>query len=437
MEYKIIENNLSDFWEDKNKKSFGDKKVAIKLDKDIIQVESLGGDVFLQREGKRAKISTENKIVRGTIKDKDKLFLEDGVIIEFEDKKNILTMPKVNWNLWMGVMVLLLIMVVIFLGWKKTTEVNAENNYQKVYAVIKDNIDKSENIKSMDPETGLKLLNEAKGKIQEIKSNKKHENETNDLEKIINDKLAVGGSNEVIGFEELYDTKIADIVDRKYDKMEVFGEVAILVDRVSKKIVELNLMTKQVKKYDIDAEITNIIDLSFANKKIYFYDGRNIFDISKNKIADVGEIVYSKIISWNNSWYLLGQDGKIGKLTDGKTSQWTTDSAKLIDKPISMAIDGTVWVTDVSGNVANYEKGVVKKWEPSIRINDNILGITTTANSTKIAVVSDKKVYVFEKNSGKLLATNNLEKVGIIDAKMGINDQIFVLAKDQKIYKVK
>jgi len=443
VDYKIVKNNLSDFWEDKNEESFGSKKVTVKLDKNIIQVESLGGDVFLQRDGKRAKISKENQTIKGVIKDNDRLFLEDGVIIEFEDKKNILTMPKINWNLWIGVVVLLGLIIVIFLGWKKTTETSAEDNYQKVSAEIRDNIDKSENIKSIDPETSLKLLNEAKNKITQLKNNKKHETETNDLDKIINDKLAVGGSNDVISFTEIYDTKIADTVDRTYDKMIIANDEATVVESKNKKIVQINLSSGQVNRLEIDKEILDIVDVANINKKIYVYDGKNIWDSGKNKIADLEETVYSKIISWNKSWYLLGQDGKISKFTDNKVSVWTSEAAKLIDKPVGMAIDGTIWVVGQNGEVINYEKGVEKKWVPSITINPStgsgqaVLGITTTADSSKIAIVSDKKVYVFEKSSGKLVATNSFEKVGIIDAKMGTSDQIFVLAKDQKIYKVK
>jgi len=103
-----------------------------------------------------------------------------------------------------------------------------------------------------------------------------------------------------------------------------------------------------------------------------------------------------------------------------------------------MSIDGTVWVIDVNGNIFNYEKGLNKKWIPSIKfVNEKILGISTTIDSDTIAIFSDKKVYVFEKSGGKLIASHNFEKIGIIDAKMGNNKQIYVLGTDQKIYKVK
>lgn len=437
MEYKVVKNNSDDFWEDNKDNSFGlGKEITIRFDKNKVSIESQGKDVYLQREEKRAKVSAEGQVIKGVVKNGDKLFLDDEVVIEFREIKY----NKINWNLWMGIVVLLLIMTVIFLGWKKTTQLNAENNYQKIMTEVKDDLAKADNIKSMDPETSLKLLNEARKKIQDVKSNKKHENETNDLEKLINEKLATGGSTEIVGFTEIYNTKSADVTDRIYDKMVVSGNEAVLAESKTGKLILVNLELGNVTKFDVGQEI---IDLIYANKKIYFYDGRNIFDVAKNKVADAGTTVYSKIINWNNSWYLLGQEGKISKLVDNKISSWTSDTAKLIDKPVSMAIDGTVWVFGQSGEVLNYEKGIEKKWTPSIEINPTtgsgqvILGITTTADSTKIAVISDKKVYVFEKSSGKLLATHNFEKMGIVEAKMGVNELIFVLAKDQKIYKVK
>jgi len=434
VEYKVIKNNSTDFWEDSKDNSFGiGKDLVVNFVKNKISVESHGIEVFLQRNNKKAKISNNEKIINGMVEVNDEIYLGNNVIIKFylPAKPGV----KINWNLWVGVTVLLLILVTIFFGWKKNTEVNTEKSYQTVLLEIKDKISKSDEVKSIDPETGLKLLNEAKEKILQIKSNKIHEAEVIELEKVINERLTVSGSNEIGGFSDIYNAKSADVVDRSYDKMVVVGNEAVLGESKIGKIILVNLEQKNVSKFDVDQEIT---DLIYANKKVYFYDGRNILDTTKNIIAQLGETVYSKIVGWNNSWYLLGQDGKISKFADNKVSAWTSESAKLIDKPVSMAIDGTVWVVDASGAVINYEKGVEKKWNPSIKITgEKVLGITTTADSTKIAIVSDKKVFVFEKNSGKLLATHNFEKIGIIGAKMGNNEVIYVLGNDQKIYKVK
>jgi len=434
VEYKVIKNNSDRFWEDNKDNSFGiDKDLIIKSDNNKISIESHGVDVILYRDNKKAKISVENKVIKGLVKENDKLYLGDEVIIKFEDFAP--AKPNVNWNLWMGIIILLVILMITFLGWKKTTEINAENSYQKNFTEIKDNIKKADDIKSMDPEASLNLLNEAKNKLSQITNNKKHTTETIEIEKQINEKLVVGGSTEVVGFTEVYNTKSADVADRNYDKMVVSGNEAILSESKTGKIILVNLDLGSVTKFDVGQEI---VELIYANKKIYFYDGRSILDTTKNKIADIGDIVFFKILNWNGSWYLLGQGGKISKLVGGKTSSWTSESTTLIDKPVDMVIDGTVWVVGINGDVQNYEKGVAKKWTPSIKISgEKVLGITTTADSAKVAIVTDKKIYIFEKLSGKLLATHNFEKIGIIQAKMASNDQIYVLGVDQKIYKVK
>lgn len=439
MEYKVIKNNSTDFWEDNKDDSFGiGKDLVIKLDKNKILVESHGIDVFLVRDNKKAKISDNEKVIKGVVEVNDELYLGKDVTIKFSApaKQGIKDrVPRINWNLWVGVTVLLLILVTIFFGWKKNTEINTEKQYQTVLLDVKDKISKSDEIKSMDPDTGLKLLNEANGKILQIKNNKIHGAEVIELEKNINEKLTVSGSTEVVGFTEIYNAKSADVTDRNYDKMVVSGNEAVLAEGKTGKIILINLDLGSVTKFDVGQEI---IDLIYTNKKIYFYDGRSIIDSSKNKVAELGDIVYLKIMNWNSGWYLLGQEGKISKFVDNKVSAWTSGSVKLIDKPVSMTIDGTVWVVDGDGNVMNYEKGLEKKWSPSLKIvGEKVLGITTTADSTKISIISDKKVFVFEKTTGKLLATHNFEKIGIIEAKMGNNEQIYVLGSDLKIYKVK
>jgi hypothetical protein len=249
--------------------------------------------------------------------------------------------------------------------------------------------------------------------------------------------LSVSGSTDVVSFTEVYNTKTADATDRTYDKMALFGDESVLTETKTGKTIEVNLVSGQVSKFDFGVE-NKIIDIELVNKNIFIYDGRNISDINKNLVANVGNEVFSKVYSWNSTWYLLGQDGKIKKLISGKVTDWTVDGAELIDKPVSMTIDGTVWVISQTGQVINYEKGNIKKWNPSIKITENkIIGITTTAESSKVAVVSDKKIFVFEKSGGKLVASHNFEKIGIVESKMGNNDQIYVLGQDQKIYKVK
>lgn len=437
MEYKIIKNNAPDFWEDKKTKSFGlDNKLIIKVKDNNISIESHEVDVFIYRDGKKAKVSNSEKIIKGIIKDNDRLYIGDDLVLEFF-ANNKIKISQINWNLWGGIGVLLVLILIIFFGWKKNSETTLEKDYQAILSEIKGNITKSDDIQSIDPETSLKLLNEAKIKISTIKNNIKHETEILNLEKQLNEKLSVNGSNEVVGFEEIYDTKIADTVDRKYDKMMIFGDNATLLDSNSRRIIDVNLISKAVIKFEIDKEILNIIDVAKINKNIFIYDGQNIWDLQKNKV-DLGTEVFTKIYNWNNSWYLLSQDGKIKKFSDNKISNWTTDSAILINKPVGITIDGTVWVTDSSGNVVNYEKGVNKKWVASIKFgSEKIIDITTTADSDKIAIISDKKVYVFGKSDGKLLAFYNFEKVGIVSAKMGNNSQIYVQGDDSKIYKVK
>ncbi len=439
MGYKVTKNNSDNFWEDNKNNSFGlDNKLIITLNKNVITVEGHGADAYIWRDNKKAKISNDEKIVKGIVKNGDKLFLGDEVIVEFFLTKHNLNLPKINWNLWIGVIILLSLAVIIFTGWKRTVEIKTENEYQKNLTIIKDKISKSDELKSIDPETSLKLLSEAKNNLPLIKINKKHITETNEIEKQIEEKMAISGSTEVVGFSDIYNAKTADAVDRNYDKMAVSGNLAVLTEIKTGKIILVNLDSGKVDKFEVNKEITNIIDVIFANKNIFIYDGKDIWDIKNNKVAQIGDEVFTKVLNWNSSWYLLGQDGKIKKFNDNKISNWTSDSATLINKPVGMAIDATVWVVDGGGNVANYEKGINKKWASSINIaNEKIIGITTTADSNKVAIISDKKVYIFEKNGGKLMATHNFEKIGIIEAKMGNNEQIYVLGQDQKIYKVK
>ena len=84
MEYKVVKNNSTEFWEDNKDNSFGiGKDLVIKLDKNKILVESRGVDVFLIRDNKKAKISDNEKAIKGIILERIFAFVGTALYLIF------------------------------------------------------------------------------------------------------------------------------------------------------------------------------------------------------------------------------------------------------------------------------------------------------------------------------------------------------------------
>jgi hypothetical protein len=141
--------------------------------------------------------------------------------------------------------------------------------------------------------------------------------------------------------------------------------------------------------------------------------------------------------------YILAQDG-IYKITDGlkgktESVSWLNKDVSLPADPVSLTIDGKLYIIAESGILTTYYKGdKVAEVNTSIPVEKGS-ALLTTAESEYLYLVDKTlgRIYVLTKEAGSLIKTlklNNQEPIA--EASMGEDQTIYILSSDNKIWKV-
>lgn len=146
---------------------------------------------------------------------------------------------------------------------------------------------------------------------------------------------------------------------------------------------------------------------------------------------------------YQDNLYILATDG-IYKITDGlkgKTSAvaWLNKDVFLPSNPVSLAIDSKVFVINEGGVLTTYYKGD-KVAEVSTSIPADKGSALLTAKDSAFLYLVDKslgRIYVITKEAGNLIKTLKLDSdEPIVDASMADDETIYLLSKDNKVWKV-
>lgn len=214
--------------------------------------------------------------------------------------------------------------------------------------------------------------------------------------------------------------------NQKLNKIE--GDILAVLDQLDKAVdFSPSLFQEVAQKLENDFQIWSFV-WSLAKGEI---------KIEKPDLASISFYPYQ------DNLYILAVDG-IYKITDGlkgKTSSvaWLNKDVSLPVNPVSLAIDSKVFVVNESGIISVYYKG-----DKTADINTSIptekgSALLTTKDSAFLYLVDKSlgRIYVITKEAGALLKTlklNNEEP--IVDASMADDGAIFLLSKDNKVWKV-
>jgi hypothetical protein len=186
-------------------------------------------------------------------------------------------------------------------------------------------------------------------------------------------------------------------------------------------------------------------------------DQTNLFVLADNQLSQVSasgavktfefnnsknNFTVNDIAVWNGSFYLLSPDNiyKLALTPEGFSAPraWLKDGQSLPQNPVSLAINGRVWVLGGDGRPVPYNLGTKENYKttfsPTFTKVHNL--VTTVTQDTLAFIDGDSLIYVFQKD-GSGLAKYNFGDKKILDiAYDPAQKLIFVLCSDQKIYKV-
>lgn len=336
-----------------------------------------------------------------------------------------------------------------FFGYQKNKKITAENKYQQLKTELESQLNNISLVKSMNLEAAQTGAKESEKLVDQMIKLNVHVDEVNQFKSQINLLLSQTGVNQNFIPETFFDTSLI-ISNPQYKDLFLVGGKIYLLDSANGRIDSLSIAEKSSKSLLISENIKSANKIFGDDKKIFLLYQDHISQINDSSIdkkisfSDLEEsITATDVQSWNGSLYLIDNDNQsVWKFTPNSSGfsspqNWLKNDKKLSLGPISLAIDGEIWVLYQNGLVENYLSGVKDNFKlkgSNQFTQTKNLDLSTEENGFLTFIDNQNIIFVYKK-SGDFVAKYNLGQLKVVDTVIN-NNILYLLASDQKIYKI-
>ena len=352
----------------------------------------------------------------------------------------------------LAVFLLLALFVSSYFGYQKNKKIKTEENYQQLKSYLTQHLDQALNFKSLDLETSQSKAKEAEKVLQQMVDLEVHPDEINQFKSQIDTLLSQTGLKEDFDPDFFYDT--ANITSSpNYQNFSLSNGAIYLFDPSNGRLDQLIIKdkpNKTISKSDNLKEATTFVG---GQDKFYFLTNDEISLLDKKEDTLEEKITLSDsdpvpnvtdLQIWNGSIYILDhQEQTLWKYTPSADSfssaqNWLKNDKKLSLGPISLDIDGKIWILYQNGQVENYLSGVKDnfslKGDQDFNQASN-LTVSLEDDSYLAFLDGSKTIFVYKKD-GEFIAKYQLTSIEALDILFDDNI-LYILANDQKIYQIK
>ena len=366
-----------------------------------------------------------------------------------ENQQPRLVSKRKKIQVYVAITLLLGLFVSSYFGYQKNKKINTENKYQQFKTELDSQLNNITLVKSMNLEAAQTGAKESEKIVDQMIKLNIHLDEVNQYKTQINRLLSQTGVNQNYIPDTFFDTSLI-INNPQYKDLFLVGGKIYLLDSASGRIDSLSISEKSSKSILISENIKSATKIFGDDKHIYLLYQDHLSQINDSSIdkkinfSEVKEsITVTDIQSWNGSLYLIDSDNQsIWKFTPNSSGfsspqSWLKNDKKLSLGPISLAIDGEIWVLYQNGSIENYISGVKDNFKLS---GTNQFSQTknldlSTETDGFITFVDNQNIIFVYKKSGDFAAKYNLGQLKVIDTVISDNI-LYLLASDQKIYKI-
>jgi cbb3-type cytochrome oxidase subunit 3 len=286
-------------------------------------------------------------------------------------------------------------------------------------------------------ETNRQQLNSQLADFINKKDTQSAQNSLIEFKKISKDSQLIKEYEEKINkllnpFEMFYDTKIIN-ESASYSKMIYTPTGLVLLDQNNQRLDQLTF-GKGKNDLSKSEKIKSIKDIAAEKEKIYALVSDKILILNGLEFDEFAPLTREIIDfqAWNGNIYALYSD-TIEKVS--ASTPWFQKGESLPKNPISLAVNGKIWVLSAEGQLVPYFRGKEDKFLPSEKLStSNARNLITSLSSEDLIFNDDNFIYQISK-TGEIKLKQAVGNLKIIDmaADFG-NKSLYVLASDQKIY---
>lgn len=352
-------------------------------------------------------------------------------------------------QIYVAIILLLGLFISSYFGYQKNKKTAAENKYQQLKTELENQLNNISLVKSMNLEAAQTGAKESEKLVDQMSKLSIHQDEVDQFKTQINLLLSQTGVNENYIPDTFFDTSLI-ISNPQYKDILLADGKIYLLDSANGRIDSLSISEKSSKSILISENIKSATKIFGDNKNLYLLYQDHISQINDSSIdqkisfSDIKEAInITDIQIWNGSIYSIDSDNQtIWKFTPNSSGfsspqNWLKNDKKLSLGPISLAIDGEIWVLYQNGQIDNYLSGVKDNFKLS-----GTNQFTQTKNLDLsveddgfISFTDNQNIIFVYKKSGDFVAKYNLGQLKVVDTVVNSNI-LYILASDQKIYKI-
>ena len=341
-----------------------------------------------------------------------------------------------------SLVLLLLLGTIFYLGFTKNRHLQAEKQFAETKLQIDQKLSDALAVKNLNLDSAQKLATQAQEYLKNLEAINIHPDEVDNYRRQIESLLSQTGASDTWHPDTFYDTSLITSSSR-YSHLLLSGSNLYLFDPENGRLDLLNTDSKSIKNLITNPDLKSYTSFFEDSSRLYVYNDRQISLIDSGKIDR--KITASDILvvrPWNHALYALtATSSAVIKYTPTSTGfdggkAWL--SAKPEFTPVSMAINGRIWLLSSTGQIAPFTRGVADSFTPQATIKfETTNHLSVSLEDTYLAFVDvDHFVYVYKKD-GSSYARYNFGDLKILDISLSATSpDLYVLCSDQKIYKI-
>jgi len=353
-------------------------------------------------------------------------------------------------NLIIAIVLLVALTLSSIYAFQKNQAEQKETLYQTTKLELQSKIKEAQTIKNLDLNSAQEFANEAQKILDEMKKLELYPQETDTFQIEIDNLLSQTGSAKSFTPESFYNTTIIN-KQAKYRRLYLSDTILYLLDIENHRLDSLDITNKSTKSITQDKDLSKVLYFAKDQDNYFFISSNTLYQLTENKLiskVDLADISPGLSVSdfafWNSSAYILDSaNNTIWRLPPSASgfstpTKWLKDNQTLPYNPVSLAINGKIWILSQSGQIVPYLQGIKNDYDNPLSESFSSANHLVTTLETDILAFStaDNQIFILSKQ-GQSLAKYNFDKLQISD--LAIDEEgnrLFVLCSDQNIYQV-
>lgn len=353
-------------------------------------------------------------------------------------------------NLIIAIVLLVALAFSSIFAFQKNQAEQKESRYQTTKLELQNKIKEAQTIKNLDLNSAQEFAREAQKILDEMKKLELYPQETDTFQTEINNLLSQTGSAQAFQPESFYNTTIIN-KQAKYRRLYLSDTTLYLLDIQNHRLDSLDITNKSTKNITQDDDLSKVLYFAKDLDNYFFISSDTLYQLTENKLiskvdlADINPgLSVSDFAFWNSSAYILDSaNNTIWRLPPSASgfstpTEWLKDNQTLPYNPVSIAINGKIWILSQSGQIVPYLQGIKNDYDNPLSESFSSANHLVTTLETDILAFStaDNQIFILNKQ-GQSIAKYNFDKLEISDLAIDeAGNRLFVLCSDQNIYQL-